>query len=292
MKLAAALNLTEPRVVRRLGGGIGSATHLIAFRDRRVVLKRYPEGADDPDFEWQGLTFARDAGLLSPEPIALDQAGAWFGCPALVIGVMPGHPDLEPTNVDRYVDEVAAAIAAIHGVSTSGAARGLLRPHSVDRWTAPDDVPEGLVPSALVARMLEELRSGLPRADRGGTVLNHGDLHPGNLLWRRGRLTGVVDWSSTRLGPRWWELAYFRMELAVLVDARAADKLLERYQVLVSMESPHQAVWDLLCLYTGHRWGHLWLVGYREQGRRDLTLDMMRQRLTRQARRVLASLGT
>ena len=29
----------------------------------------------------------------------------------------------------------------------------------------------------------------------------HRDFHPGNLLWRRRRLTGVVDWESASVGP-------------------------------------------------------------------------------------------
>ena len=31
-------------------------------------------------------------------------------------------------------------------------------------------------------------------------TLVHGDYWPGNLLWQRGRLTGVVDWEEPRLG--------------------------------------------------------------------------------------------
>ena len=56
--------------------------------------------------------------------------------------------------------------------------------------------------------------------------------------------------------------------------------LLKSYEAKVGVESSQQAVWDLLCLYNGHRWGHLWLIGYQEQGRRDLTLETLRRRLT------------
>jgi aminoglycoside phosphotransferase (APT) family kinase protein len=105
-------------------------------------------------------------------------------------------------------------------------------------------------------------------------------------------LSGVIDWSHTRLGPRWWEVAYFRVELAALVDRRAADSLLRGYERSVGRSSPDQPVWDLVCLYNGHRWGALWWKGYREQGRRDLPLARMGDRLTRLARQSLASLGS
>jgi len=289
-RLAAALDAGAPRLVRRLGGGLGSATHLVALGDKRVVLKRYPAGSDLPALEWECLAFATKFGLLSPEPLALDQAGEWFGSPSLAIEVMPGRPDLAPRGVAAYVNDVAAALARIHSSPASGAMGALLRPHAVDRWTAPDPVPPGLITRSVASRVVAEVVDRLPHADRGGAVFCHGDFHPGNLLWQRGRLSAVIDWSHSRLGPRWWELAYFRMELAVLVDARAADALLARYELLAGKTSPDQPVWDLICLYNGHRWGHTWLDGYREQGRRDLTLETMRRRLTRLARRALAAL--
>ena len=108
-------------------------------------------------------------------------------------------------------------------------------------------------------------------------VLNHGDFHPGNLLWKRDCLSAVVDWSATRLGPRWWELAYFRMELAVLADAWTTDMLLKSYEAKVGVESSQQAVWDLLCLYNGHRWGQRWLVvAYRRVRTRSACRSLLR----------------
>lgn len=288
-RLGASLHDVTPRVLRRLGGGLGSATHLLAIGHRRVVLKRYPAGSDVPAIEWQAMTFARDAGLLCPTPVAVDQEGTWFGCPSLVMEAVPGRPDLSPKDPSIYIEDVATTLAEIHATDTTGANGALLRPHSVDRWVVPDDVPQGLISRPVAARVIEALVSNLEKADGGGIVLNHGDFHPGNLLWQRGRLSSVVDWSHTRLGSRWWELAYFRMEVAVLADVRAADRLLERYEAKVDAKSSQQAVWDLFCLYNGHRWGHLWLMGYQEQGRRDLTIDTMSRRLTRLAQRALGS---
>lgn len=242
LRLAAALGGETPRVVRRLGGGLGSATHLLLAGDRRLVLKRYPPGSDAPELEWQGLSFARSAGLRCPAPVALDQAGRWFDSPALVMEAAPGRPDVSPKDRGRYVEEVATTLADIHSAETTDASGALLRPHSVDRWIPPEDVPDGLMSRRVAGRVIEVLASKLERADRGGVVLNHGDFHPGNLLWKRSRLSAVVDWSATRLGPRWWELAYFRMELAVLADARTADLLLKSYEAKVGVESSHRPV--------------------------------------------------
>lgn len=289
-KLAQALGDDAPVVVRRLGGGLGSATHLLQAGDRRLVLKRYPPGSDVPALEWQGLAFAQDAKIKAPAPLALDQEGSWFGSPALLMEAAPGHADVAPRDRRAFVEDVASTMAAIHAADATGASDALLRPHSVDSWEPPDEIPDGLLSGPLARRVIDALKESLADADRGSIVVNHGDLHPGNVLWHRHRLTAVVDWSGTRLGPRWWEVAYFRMEAAVLTDVRVADLLLREYERIVGCDSPDQAIWDLLCLYNGHQWGHLWLLGYQEQGRRDLTPEVMKRRLTRLATRALASL--
>ena len=289
-KLWQVIGGDAPVVVRRLGGGLGSATHLLRAGDRRLVLKRYPPGSDVPALEWQGLVFAQSAELKSPAPLALDQEGAWFGSPALLMEAVQGHADVAPKDRKAFVEDVASAMAAIHGADATEASDALLRAHSVDRWEPPKAIPEGLLARPLAGRVIDALRESLADAGSGGIVVNHGDLHPGNVLWHRNRLTAIVDWSGTRLGPRWWEVAYFRIEAAVLTDVRVADSLLREYEKLVGLASPDQSVWDLLCIFNGHQWGHLWLLGYREQGRSDLTPEVMQRRLTRLATRALASL--
>jgi hypothetical protein len=34
-----------------------------------------------------------------------------------------------------------------------------------------------------------------------GAVFLHRDYHPGNVLWRRGTVSGVVDWPGASIGP-------------------------------------------------------------------------------------------
>ena len=53
--------------------------------------------------------------------------------------------------------------------------------------------------------MPARLESTLVAAPRGERVFNHGDFHPGNLLWRRDGLSGIVDWGHAKAaGYRGW----------------------------------------------------------------------------------------
>jgi hypothetical protein len=49
-------------------------------------------------------------------------------------------------------------------------------------------------------------------------------------------------------------------------------------------------LWDLFCAFGAHQWIHMWVVGYREQGRNDLRLDELGTRLDSYVRRALALL--
>jgi Ser/Thr protein kinase RdoA (MazF antagonist) len=40
------------------------------------------------------------------------------------------------------------------------------------------------------------------------TVLVHRDFHPGNVLWRQGRISGLVDWQAACAGPAVADVAH------------------------------------------------------------------------------------
>lgn len=275
--------------VRRLGGGLGSATHAVAFADgTQVVLKRYAHHPDTVPVEWDALSIAWKAGLAVPEPLGLDVEGRWFEVPSLVMKRVPGMPDLSFPNLDGAIGEVAMHLVAVHDVDLAPDWGGLARPHPLDTWVPPDEVPAGVLAPETASRLIQALEAHLSRSRFDGGVFNHGDFHPGNLVWSRRRLSGIVDWSNALGGYRSWDLSYFRTELAVLAGAEAADDLAVRYWRAAGV--PPESTWasDLLCCLNAHRWIHMWLLGYREQGRPDLTLDDLVTRLGPFVERILA----
>ena len=44
-------------------------------------------------------------------------------------------------------------------------------------------------------------------------VLVHRDYHPGNVLWRRSKISGVVDWQAACTGPAVADVAHCRVNL-------------------------------------------------------------------------------
>ena len=290
--MSSTLRIDAPvSKVRWIGGGVGSATHAVSYADGfSVVIKRYPSDPDAVRCEWERLTFAHAAGLPVPEPIGVDLDGAWFGCPTVVMARMAGRADLAPSNHARYVSEVVAALATIHAVDVSSAEGCVSSPHFVDTWIPPDEPSDGVLDPSVADRLLGTLVALHPWTGDDVRVFNHGDFHPGNLLWSRGKLTGVVDWSGARVGYRGGEVAYFANEAELLLGAEVGDAIQHTY---VAQVAPIENVitWRVLWAYAAHRYADHYLVGWREQGRRDLTIEIVTTRLVAMVERLLRDFG-
>lgn len=278
--------------VRRLGGGIATATHSVDLQARSgkvlgVVLKRYRKNDETAPLEWDRLTFAQSLPVPSPQPLALDASGEWFGTPALVMSRLPGRPNVAPKRLDPWLDQIAMAMVMIQDAPIRATPAALKRPHTVDKWAPSTDLGR----SELVERAIVTIVKNLPEGLKAKRAIGHGDFHPGNLVWSRERLTGVVDWSSARIGPRAYEVAYCRADLTVLIGADAAERFRRAYEQIWGQRLDDDLwVWDLMCALGAIQWGHLWVVAYREQGRTDLTSRHVWPRAAALIRNALAQL--
>jgi hypothetical protein len=60
-------------------------------------------------------------------------------------------------------------------------------------------------------------------------VLVHGDFHPGNVLWRWGTVSGVVDWQAAGTGRAVTDVAHCRVNLLTL-GAGASERFTAWWQ--------------------------------------------------------------
>jgi aminoglycoside phosphotransferase (APT) family kinase protein len=225
---------------RRLPGASTSAVHAVRLSDDSIaVLRRWVWRwvlLDEPDVaqrELDALAVAASAALPAPRVIAADPTGEKVGdgVPVLLMTKLAGSPVDKP---DPH--RLAEAAAKIHTVDAPD-----LR-HEFFRWCmdALTEPPPGASDPRLWERALELRRTAMPNYT---AVLIHRDYNPGNVLWLRGRVSGVVDWALACRGPWECDVATCRRNLLRLLAPAAADRFLDAYTSLTGrVFNPY---WDL-----------------------------------------------
>lgn len=194
----------------------------LAAREARVL--RHLAGVDD---------------VPVPEVVAVDEDGSEAGAPSVLVTLVPGRLDLAPRD-ERWFEGLAALLLALHAVPV---------PEWLQRFRAYTDAGRLEVPAwtrhsdawrraiELVREREDERRDSEPR-------FIHRDFHPGNVLWSRGRVTGVVDWTNASAGSPAADVAHCRTNLAIMHGTPAADRFRETYEALTG--GRHDPYFDLL----------------------------------------------
>ena len=231
----AAAHLGGPVIsARALRGGMSSAVHQLTVQDgagqrRQAVLRRYvrPElNAEEPDIaerEARALRVAGSAGVPTPALLAVDPAGTEAGVPAVLMSRLPGRIDWWPSDTGRWLRRLAGVLPAIHDAQLPPA--GLIGPFAPEPPVSYQPPPWARYP-AVWERAAEIYHGPAPRLP---AVLLHRDFHPGNVLWRWGQVSGVVDWQAACTGPAVADVAHCRVNLLAF-GTEAAERFTALWQ--------------------------------------------------------------
>jgi Ser/Thr protein kinase RdoA (MazF antagonist) len=74
-------------------------------------------------------------------------------------------------------------------------------------------------------------------------TLIHRDFHPGNVLWSRGTVGGVVDWANACIGPAGIDIATCRWNLYEWAGPDAATAFVDAYERMTKRR--HHPYWDV-----------------------------------------------
>ena len=142
--------------------------------------------------------------LPIPNPIRIGRAGCGFPWPWSVTQWLPGETALVSAPLDEYraAEDLARFLRALHRPAPDDAPRNPWRGVPLDARSAlmrehVATVARRIDPAAVIATW-ERLRATAPWT--GVAMWIHGDLHPGNLLVRDGRVSGVLDFGDLTAG--------------------------------------------------------------------------------------------
>jgi aminoglycoside phosphotransferase (APT) family kinase protein len=217
--------------VTRLRGGITSAMHLFTVEDahgqrHRAVLRRWMDSEHVDGPEWvkrEELVLEQLAGTDVPAPrvLRIDPTGSSCGEAALLMSYLPGRMELSPSNPEQWMEELVSMLVRIHALD--------VRAPEAESWLNRQSlvVPTWSKRPALWREAIT-LMEGEPPRDEQAFI--HHDYQHFNLLWQRGRISGVVDWVFGSIGSPSMDLGHCRLNLAVLYSPAHARRFLDLYE--------------------------------------------------------------
>ena len=113
---------------------------------------------------------------------------------------------------------------------------------------------------------------------------------PGNLLFDRGRLTGVVDWADIAVEPRHAAVALFRHFLAIHPGGEAPELFLDAYELAAGYPLRDLPFWDVLYGLRGVRPVDHWALAFKGLGL-DITSTEIQDRSRAWVRAAIAVAG-
>jgi aminoglycoside phosphotransferase (APT) family kinase protein len=229
--------------VTALPGATTSAVHAIELADgTQLVLRRYLSD------EWQGdeagavmreaTALRRATTLPAPRLVKADPEGTEAGAPALLMTRIPGNHDWRPD-----LAQLAALLRRIHAIEPTQdlpayEAYGL-HTSMPPPWTGNPDIWHEAF----------RLFHGPPPPH--ATTLIHRDFHPGNVIWRDGRVTGIVDWVMAGRGAPQADVGHCRWNLARTQSPQVADEFLD------ATGYDYHPYWDVVAALGGQNAGSL-----------------------------------
>jgi aminoglycoside phosphotransferase (APT) family kinase protein len=188
----------------------GQTRKMIVRQHGAVDCTRNPHIAAD---EFRLLQMLHAVALPTPIPYDLDQSGAVFPTPSIVIEFIEGQTEFAPANLADYLRQFAASLARIHRLGGANLDLSFL-PRQEKRYAEKiGNRPAQSDESLAEGRIRDTLETAWSLVQHGAPTLLHGDYWPGNILWRDGRLVAILDWEDAAFGDPLADLANSRLEV-------------------------------------------------------------------------------
>ena len=230
--------------------------------------------------ERAAMIWADQHGIPAPAVLSADGPE-----PLLLVEPVSGSSSIPVERSTARLVQMGAAAARIHAVPAPALPRRLRSIIGVDFASLRREAP-----SPLWTRAERAVDGWEPDPDADGFV--HGDLWMGNAMWAAdGLLAAVIDWDCAGRGPAGVDLGSARLDAATAYGDRAEDDVLRGWENQTGHAADDLARWDVvaaLCTPPDMGW---FTTAVQQQGRPDLTRELLLARRDAFLERALSELG-
>lgn len=220
----------------------GQTKKMIVRRHGDVDLQQNPNVARD---EFRLLEITQSVGLATPTPYYLDQSGEIFPTPYLVVEYIEGETEFAPTDLNGFISKLTTYLSKIHKIDDSNLDLSFLPEQEKIYTEKLARRPEKLDESLEEGRIREAMKPHWPRPQRNKSVLLQGDFWPGNVLWRDGKIVGIIDWEDAAFGDPLGDLSISRLEILWAFGIDAMHQFTNDYRSMTTIDFTHLPYWDL-----------------------------------------------
>ena len=216
---------------RRMTGGLTSSVHRLTVADRNgarrhLVLRRWVQqelatGQRLAVEEVRVLEALSGQGFPAPGPVGLSDGSETDGVAAVLMTRVPGRLSLTPGDPDSWLKQMAELAPRLHAL-------GVVAPPVKPPAARPPLPKPDWIKRRDIWDAAQKVLAGPPPMSPHCFI--HTDFQHFNMLWRRDRLTGIVDWTWPKLGPPDFDVGHCRLNLAVLHSAEWAEKFRMAYE--------------------------------------------------------------
>jgi aminoglycoside phosphotransferase (APT) family kinase protein len=210
--------------LERIGGGQSNPTYFLTFDNRRLVLRKQPNGellpgAHDVARECRAMTALAGSPAPVPKVVLLETDRGVIGTAFYLMERVDGRifydhrlPEVAPAERRALYASLAETLAAIHAVDWRAAGladlarSGSYLERQVERWARPWSGETGQV-RAQGQAVADWLRANRPEET---AVIVHGDLKLSNAICHptAPQLVAVLDWELFTIGDPMLDLAH------------------------------------------------------------------------------------
>lgn len=217
--------LTGPMRLQAIGGGQSNPTFFVDFDNRRMVLRKKPEGEVLPsahavDREYRVMSALAASGLPVPPTVLYHADPTVVGTPFYLMDRVEGRvfadnalPGMEPAERRAIYLAMAETMARLHQVDWRAAGladfgkEGQFFQRQLRRWTQQWALSKTRENPA-IDELIGWLGAHMPDDDT--TTIAHGDFKLNNLMFHptEPRVVAVLDWELSTLGHPLADVAF------------------------------------------------------------------------------------